>query len=126
MWWGSSDSDKQLDQAEIYSIWNEYSERVVFVQDNGNVIESNDRYVTYDYSRDTLTVEAKDALPVIQVVIDGLTCVEDGVTYDITVTSSSGEDKTYYSANKACDAAQELNYVKTEEISSLIPLLFTY
>lgn len=120
---GDEDGDKL--EGEM-GIWAQDSERVVIVQDNGNVMNSDERYVTYDYSRDTLTVEAKEILPTIYPVITGLTCIEDGATYEITITNGSGLDETYYSSNRACNNTEGMRFLKTSEISSLIPKLFTY
>lgn len=118
----SDDSNNQ----QSVSIWNDDSERIVIVQDKGNTPNSDDRYTTYDYSRDTLTANAKDALPKILSITEPLTCAEDGVTYDVTITSGSGEESTYFSSNMACGDTEGLYFVLVEDIDSLIPLLFNY
>jgi len=120
---GDEDGDKL--EGEM-AIWVKDSERIVIVQDNGNVMNSEDRYVTYDYSRDTLTVEAKQILPTIYPVSTGLTCIEDGTTYEISITNGSGLEERYYSSNRACNNTEDMMFVETSEISSLIPKLFTY
>lgn len=107
-------------------LWNDNAQRIVIVQDNGNTPPSEDRYVTYDYSRDTLTVEAKAFLPTMRLVTDGLSCVEDGTTYEVTVTDSSGLEQTYYSSNKACNDIEDMEFISEADIQHLIPLLFTY
>lgn len=120
---GCSSSDNADEDKRI---WRDDSERIVIVQDNGNVPNGESRYVTYDYTRDTLTIEAKNILPTISSVSKDLKCDQDATTYKITVTNGSGLEKVYHSNNKACNDTKGMVFVETSEISSLIPNLFNY
>ena len=112
--------ESQLSEAEIIRIWSDDSERLLIVQDNGNVMDSGERYTTYDYSRDILTKNEKDILVSIETVQDGLSCVNDGVTFEVVVTNGSGQEITYYSDNKACDTSIDVSYIEYEKVESLI------
>jgi hypothetical protein len=104
------------------AIWNEYSQRIVIVQDNGNVQNSEDRFISYDYSLDTLSIEAKELLPKINTTSSELSCANDGVTYEVTITDDTGLDRDYLSNNKACnDVVAE--FVDTGDLDDLIQLL---
>lgn len=102
------------------SLWKEDSERIVIVQDNGNATV---RYKTYDYSRDTINETARRFMSNIVVIEDGLSCINDGVTYFVTVTDGSGIESHYHSSNAACRDIENSKYLDTEKIANLITLL---
>ncbi len=102
------------------SLWKADSERIVIVQDNGNATV---RYQTYDYSRDTINESARKFMANLMVTEDGLSCINDGVTYFVTVTDGSGIDSNYHSSNAACGDSKNSSYIDTEKIASLIILL---
>ena len=107
-------------------IWDDSSQRIVLVKDNGNTLDSDDRYSTYDFSRDTLTSKAKSALRNISTILEPLYCAEDGVTYDVTITTESGVEKTYYSNNSACGELEGEGYLTIEDMEILTSVLMDY
>lgn len=117
---GSSSDDKKEDQI---AMWDESSQRVQIIQDNGNVFNSNTRYVTYDYSLDSLSIESKENLLAINTISSPLTCIEDGVTYKLIITDETGRETSYLSNNKACNNFEGLYFVDIKDITSLIQKL---
>ena len=118
---GGDSSESEADDSSV-AIWDDSSQRIVIVQEYGYVQNLNDRYTTYDYSLDTLTKEAKDALYKIRTTSSPLSCMADGTTYVVTVTDSEGLESEYLSSNMACND-EESTYVSSSDISNFIPLL---
>lgn len=104
-------------------LWNENSQKIVIIQDNGNVPPGSNRYVTLDYSRDSLTVEAQELLSEIGLVSDGLSCIIDGTSYKVTVTDDSGLDTVHYSNTSACNNFGDTKFLSEADIELLILVL---
>jgi len=104
-------------------IWSLSSQRIIIVQDNGNVLHSEERYITYDYSLDSLSANSKNKLSSIRTISTRLTCQEDGTSYKLTITDGSGIGRVYYSNNTACNDTSELYFIETKDITTLIALL---
>ena len=104
------------------SIWDESSQRILIVQDNSNVPNTENRFITHDFSLDTLSPEAKDILPQIKTKNTELSCVNDGVTYEVTITDSSGLETEYLSSNRACNNVNAI-FLDTSDLDNLISVL---
>ncbi|MBL4798735.1 MAG: hypothetical protein JKY50_15050 [Oleispira sp.] len=114
---GSSSDDTQKYQV---AMWDESSQRVQIIQDNGNVLNPNSRYVTYDFTLDSLSAKSKETLLTIDTISSPLTCAEDAVTYELIITDETGTDTSYLSNNKACNNIEGLHFIDIEEITLLI------
>ena len=116
---GCNDDSSSSNEA---SIWDESSQRIVIIQDNGNVPNTENRFLTHDFSLDTLSTEAKEILPEIKTKNNELSCVNDGVTYVVTITDSSGLEKEYLSSNRACSNVSAV-FLDTNDLDELISVL---
>lgn len=117
---GADSSDDNNDQK---AVWSDLSQRVVIVQNNGNVPDPAERYITYDFSLDSLSSENKNMLQSLSAITSPLTCDEDGVTYELTITDEAGINTVYLSNNKACNNIEGLLFIKVEDIASIISQL---
>lgn len=106
------------------TVWDDSSERLYIVIDNGNVASGDDRYTTYDYSRDTLNANAVTALLNLTTTTDALSCIEDGVSYEVTITDGSGLETVYLSHNSACNnITPEGGFIQADALQMLLSLL---
>jgi hypothetical protein len=117
---GADSSDDNNDQK---AVWSDLSQRVVIVQNNGNVPDPDERYITYDFSLDSLSSENKNMLQSLTAITSPLTCDEDGVTYELTITDETGINTVYLSNNKACNNIEGILFIKVEDIASIISQL---
>jgi len=117
---GADSSDDNNDQK---AVWSDLSQRVVIVQNNGNVPDPDERYITYDFSLDSLSSENKNMLQGLTAITSPLTCDEDGVTYELTITDEAGINTVYLSNNKACNNIEGLLFIKVEDIAAIISQL---
>ena len=115
-----SSNDSNDDQK---AVWSDLSQRVVIVQNNGNVPDPDERYITYDFSLDSLSSENKNMLQSLTAITSPLTCDEDGVTYELTITDEAGINTVYLSNNKACNNIEGLLFIKAEDIALIISQL---
>jgi hypothetical protein len=115
-----SSNDSNDDQT---AVWSELSQRVVIVKNNGNVPYPDERYITYDFSLDSLSSENKNMLQSLTAITSPLTCDEDGVTYELTITDEAGINTVYLSNNKACNNIEGLLFIKAEDITLIISQL---
>tara|TARA_R110001583_G_scaffold124463_1_gene275895 strand:- start:399 stop:812 length:414 start_codon:yes stop_codon:yes gene_type:complete len=118
-----ADSTNNVSDDDQQAIWSDVSQRIVIVQDNGNVPDPNERYITYDFSLDSLSTENKNMLQSFTPIASPLSCVEDGVTYELTITDETGINTVYISNNKACNDIEGLLFIKLEDITLLISQL---
>ena len=105
------------------AVWGDLSQRVVIVQNNGNVPDPDERYITYDYSLDSLSSDIKNMLQSLTAITSPLTCDEDGITYELTITDEAGINTVYLSNNKACNNIEGLLFIKAEDITLIISQL---
>lgn len=115
-----SSNDSNDDQT---AVWSDLSQRVVIVKINGNVPDPDERYITYDFSLDSLSSENKNMLQSLTAITSPLTCDEDGVTYELTITDEAGINTVYLSNNKACNNIEGLLFIKAEDIALIISQL---
>jgi len=118
---GADSSDNSNNDQK--AVWSDLSQRVVIVQNNGNVPDPNERYITYDFSLDSLSSENKNMLQSLTPIAAPISCVEDGVTYELTITDEAGLNTVYLSNNKACNDIEGLLFIKLEDITLLISQL---
>ena len=105
-------------------IWIGSSQRIQILRFNGFTADPSDRVTVFAFSRDMLSPRAKIKLENIFVTTDNLSCPEDDVTYDITITDEFGVDTDYASNNKACNSQSDTSFVDKTNIDEFVLLLW--
>jgi len=121
----SSDSEPDVADPKFKStpIWNGESQRIIITQDNGYVPPGEERYTEYDYSLDTLSQNALGKIKAINMTETNLHCANDGVTFKIEITDSSGMIDIYVSNNRKCGRDDEIIFVSTDSITEIVESL---
>jgi len=97
-------------------------EHFQLIQDNGNAAPGEDRYVEYNYSKSELSSDVLQALDGISTTTENLFCSNDGTTYEINLTDSSGDIHTYVSNNRDCGRENEIVFISIDDIEAILPL----
>ncbi len=104
------------------AIWSDTSASIEISQFNGYTPSSENRYTTYSYNTNSLTNFAIEKLSSISLTTVELSCHEDNISYQVSITDDSGATKIYHSNNKACNDYSALEFVSTEDMEQLIDL----
>ncbi len=89
------------------------------IQDNGYFHET-ERYIDYNYSLSELSSEVLQKIDEISTTTENLYCSNDGVTYEVNITDSSGEISTYVSNNRDCGRENEIKFISVDDFEDII------
>lgn len=106
-------------------VWGSQSQRIVIERFDGLSFDEADRYILYDLARDDIPDAALHFLGTIGLEELDLSCHQDGVSYDVTITGDNGIEKNYYSSNKSCNHLSDPNarFIAVDDLNTIIQLL---
>jgi len=98
-------------------LWTAQSQKVVITQKSGNAL--NPTVTLFEYDRAMLAANAAAYLVTLKETEFALSCVNDGIQYEVVITDSAGLQKTYLSSNSACGSTGSAKFVATAEMKKL-------